>query len=260
MTVAASKVLLPLYIYPAPGKWDPLFKAIKAYPHLEFIVIPNPHSGPGSESWWPNADYVREIPRLNEYENVRTVGYVATTYCKRDIDDIFRDIDRYTEWSRDERFPGLGVSGIFFDATPNLYDEEVKSYLDAVTAKGKGTEGFWGIGRYGESKIIIHNPGTAVQKGLAEPGPDITTSAEVAYRFFRSDEFQNWLAFSPYGREHTSYMIHSVEEENVGEVVRSVRDRAQYLFVTDSKVNFYHGFSTTWESFVAAMTSAPECV
>ncbi|PVI00922.1 glycoside hydrolase family 135 protein [Periconia macrospinosa] len=249
MSAATSKVLLPLYIYPDPGKWDPLFEAIKTYPHLEFIVILNPHSGPGSEPWWPNADYVREIPRLNACENVRTVGYVATTYCKRDIDDVFRDIDRYAEWSRDERFPGLGVSGIFFDETPNLFKVEVKSYLDAVTAKGKDTEGILG------DRLIIHNPGTAVQKGLAEPGPDITTSAEVAYRFFRSDEFQNWLALSPYGRERTSYMIHSVERENVGEVVRSMRGRAQYLFVTDLKVDFYHEFSDTWGSFVAAMAS-----
>lgn len=87
---------------------------------------------------------MREIPRLNACGNVRTVGYVATTYCKRSIEDVFRDIDRYADWSRDKRFPGLGVNGIFFDETPNLYDEDVKLYLDGVTGKGKSTEGILG--------------------------------------------------------------------------------------------------------------------
>lgn len=51
-------------------------------------------------------------------------------------------------------------------------------------------------------------------------------------------------------------MIHSVEGEDVAEVVRSVREKAQHLFVTNVKANFYHDFSTTWESFVAAVASA----
>lgn len=105
---------------------------------------------------------------------------------------------------------------------------------------------------------VIHNPGTAVQRGLAERGPDITTSAEVAYRDFLSSDFQNWLATSPYGYAKTSYMIHSVEGESIERVVRLVQGRARYLFVTDAKVNFYHDFSSTWEQFIAAVASASE--
>ena len=104
----------------------------------------NPNSGPGTEPWWPNADYVREIPRLNAFPNVRTVGYVATTYCKRNIEDALSDIETYAKWSSDKRFPGLGVSGIFFDETPNLYKQDVKRFLDAVSAKTKETEGILG--------------------------------------------------------------------------------------------------------------------
>ncbi|CAI6332592.1 unnamed protein product [Periconia digitata] len=249
MAPPASKVLLPLYIYPDPGKWDPLFKAIEYYPSLDFIIIVNPNSGPGSDPWWPNADYVREIPKLNAFPNVLTIGYVATTYCKRNIEHVLQDIEKYAAWASDERFPGLGVSGIFFDETPNLHTQDVKSYLDAVSTKVKETQGIL------DKRLVIHNPGTTVQRALAEPGPDVTTSAEVAYRDFMSKEFQDWLALSPYGREQTSYMIHSIGDEDLEKVVLSMRERARYLFVTDLKVDFYHNFSTSWDTFVAAMAS-----
>lgn len=121
-----------------------MYRRIQEHPSLGFVVIVNPNSGPGTEPWWPNADYVRDIPRLNAFPNVCVVGYVATTYCKRNIEDVFKDIERYAAWSSDERFPGLGVSGIFFDETPNLYEEDVKSYLDAVSTKGREIDGIMG--------------------------------------------------------------------------------------------------------------------
>ena len=69
---------------------------------------------------------------------------MATTYCKRPIDEVFADVAKYAAWSKDTRYPGLGVCGIFFDETPNLFSKESKSYLDAVSAKVKGSEGILG--------------------------------------------------------------------------------------------------------------------
>ncbi|KAF2645200.1 hypothetical protein P280DRAFT_545224 [Massarina eburnea CBS 473.64] len=244
-----SKVLLPLYIYPSPGNWDPLFKSIEAYPALEFVVIINPNSGPGSEPWWPNTDYVREVRKLNAYPNVQTVGYVATTYCKRSIEDVFADIAKYVSWSSDNRYPGLGVTGIFFDETLNLFHEDVKEYLDAISIKVKNSEGILGF------KTVIHNPGTAVEKGLSDPGPDITTVAEVTYYDFKSESFQRWLSRSPYGRDRSSYMIHSTPEGNVEDLVRTIRERAAYIFVTDLEMDYYHSFGSSWDRFVLAMAT-----
>jgi hypothetical protein len=99
----------------------------------------NPNSGPGVSPWWPNEDYVRDIPRLNKFSNVRIVGYVRTTYCQRPISDVFEDIRLYAKWSRDARNAGLRVDGIFFDETPNLYSEEMKTYLDTITQRVKET-------------------------------------------------------------------------------------------------------------------------
>ncbi|KAJ4351782.1 uncharacterized protein N0V89_007125 [Didymosphaeria variabile] len=118
-------------------------RAIIAYilvisnPALNFVVIVNPNSGPGSEPWWPNADYIREIPKLNAQPNVRTVGYVSTAYCKRTIEEVFTDIDRYATWAVEDGVLDLGINGIFFDETPNIFTNEVKDYLGAITRKVK---------------------------------------------------------------------------------------------------------------------------
>ncbi|KAF2268664.1 hypothetical protein CC78DRAFT_529675 [Lojkania enalia] len=139
-----SSILLPLYIYPDSGAWDPLHSAICANPNLNFIIIVNPNSGPGSPPWWPNADYIREIPRLNAQPNACTVGYVRTTYCRRPIQEVLRDIATYADWSKDFSINGLGVNGIFFDETPNVYSEEVKTYLDSITEAVKSDTGIRG--------------------------------------------------------------------------------------------------------------------
>jgi hypothetical protein len=114
------------------------------HPTLKFTVIVNPNNGPGSAPWWPNADYVREIMKLNAYPNVKTVGYIGTTYGKKPIEAVYADIERYSKWSSDARFPGLGVSGIFFDETTNVYTEADRIYLDNITKKTKLTEGLFG--------------------------------------------------------------------------------------------------------------------
>jgi hypothetical protein len=118
--------------------------SISAYPSLNFIIVINPSSGPGTAPWWPNIDYIREIPRLKAYANVRLVAYVHATYCKRPIGDVFNDIAKYATWSHDESCPGLGVEGVFVDETLNLHSVEAKQYLDSIDEKVKATDGVEG--------------------------------------------------------------------------------------------------------------------
>lgn len=46
---AATDILLPLYIYPSSGVWDPVYDAISDNPDVTFRVIVNPDSGPGGD-------------------------------------------------------------------------------------------------------------------------------------------------------------------------------------------------------------------
>ncbi|KAF2010103.1 hypothetical protein BU24DRAFT_444743 [Aaosphaeria arxii CBS 175.79] len=242
-----ANVLLPLYIYPAPGAWDPLYGALSLHRSVKFTIIVNPSSGPGAPPWWPNPDYVREVPRLNAQPNAETVGYVKIDYCRRPLADVYADIDAYAKWSTDSRYPGLGVKGIFFDETPNRFTPEVAAYLNTITQRAKETAGLAG------NRLVIHNPGTAVDATLAQPGPDLTTVVEDSFANYRTDDYQRWLATSPYNRTRSSYMVHSVPKCEVSALTHELRDRAEYLFVTDLTQAFYESFGPSWAEFVAAV-------
>jgi hypothetical protein len=135
-----SKVFVPLYVYPAPGAWTPLEDVISKHPEVNFTVVINPGSGPGPNAL-PDANYTREIPKLGSFENVRLLGYVATTYAKRNISLVRRDIETYAAWPTNSSNPALAVRGIFFDETPQQYDEDALAYLQELTDVVKNTPG-----------------------------------------------------------------------------------------------------------------------
>jgi hypothetical protein len=242
--------------------------SISTNPTLDFIIIVNPNNGPGTPPWWPNADYVREIPKLNALPNVQTLGYVATTYCKRPISEVFDDIASYASWSSNVEFPSLRVDGIFFDETPNVYSDEAKTYLNDITKRVKEHTGIMKdrLVSSAHSQIsffrmmlislkVIHNPGSAPDSRFADPGPDVTTVFEESYANFQTAKHQQWLSTSPYERERTNYMVHAVPEEGIERFVYELRRHAKYLFVTDLKVEYYHSLGKSWDHFVAALGS-----
>ncbi|EPE31768.1 cell surface spherulin 4-like protein [Glarea lozoyensis ATCC 20868] len=252
MATPKADILLPLYIYPLPGAWDALHEAIAAYPSLRFTIIVNPNSGPGGASFsLPDEHYAREIPKLNARPNVCTVGYVRVDYCKRSLGEVFQEVATYAGWSRStDRETGvtLGLHGIFFDETPNLYSRNVASYLDSVSARVKASEGILG------HRLVVHNPGTVPDTGLANPGPDITAVFEESFAAYQSDGLQQRLSnLLRYDRTKCSFMVHSVPREHVRGLTQSLRWRGKYLFVTDLSENYYCRFGPSWASFCEAM-------
>jgi len=149
--VPRSGVLVPLYVYPSPGAWDPLYNAyvrhqyftfssqlitgrISGHPRLEFTIVVNPASGPGTGSG-PDGNYTREIPRLNAFANVRTVGYVSTNYTNRDLDSILGDISTYSAWSENATAGNLSMHGIFLDETPAIFNDASASVLETISTR-----------------------------------------------------------------------------------------------------------------------------
>ncbi|CAD6500014.1 BgTH12-04119 [Blumeria graminis f. sp. triticale] len=136
-----SSILVPLYVYPSPGAWEPLFKAIKAHPNLYYTVVVNPASGPGHEVI-PDGNYVREISKLNCHNNVWTVGYVSTSWTNRQLELALRDVGLYSGWAEDVARPGLHVKGIFLDETPALYSDKSARYLETLASTIRSTGNF----------------------------------------------------------------------------------------------------------------------
>ncbi|KAF2751547.1 hypothetical protein M011DRAFT_118471 [Sporormia fimetaria CBS 119925] len=125
----SPSVLLPLYVYPSAGAWDPVYEMAILYPHVHFTAIVNPHNGPG-EGAMPNNDYTQAIKTLNSMRNVRAIGYVATTWCRKGLQTVLDEIAQYAGWGTAD--PALAMSGIFFDETPTGYCLENASYLQTI--------------------------------------------------------------------------------------------------------------------------------
>lgn len=127
----ATKVLLPLYVYPSwQGWWDNVYAAIAAHPGVPFQVILNPDNGPGGGGGGGggpqpgfNSDWAAGVARLNAHPNVQTFGYVYTGYGARPAADVDADVDAWAAWNDDGASaagPGdISVRGVFFDEVPN---------------------------------------------------------------------------------------------------------------------------------------------
>jgi hypothetical protein len=117
-----------------PGRYS-----ISGSPNTTFVVIVNPSSGPGSAAL-PGKDYQREIPKLNSYANVLTVGYVHIDYAARSLDSVIQDVSTYAGWSANGN-GGLAVQGIFVDETPSVYMPESAEYLNTLQQYIKASVG-----------------------------------------------------------------------------------------------------------------------
>jgi Spherulation-specific family 4 len=102
---------------------------------VDFIVVINPASGPGLTPT-PDPNYTREITKLNQFSNVRTIGYVAVDYGRKLLQNTYLEIDKYSGWG--ETNQQLAMQGIFLDESPQIADEHNSTYLESVRNYIKG--------------------------------------------------------------------------------------------------------------------------
>ncbi len=114
---------------------------ITTHPTLNFTVVINPASGPGG-STGPDANYTREIPRLNSYTNVRTVGYVSTNWTNRNIASALQDVETYSNWAQNASIQDLGMHGIFLDETPSSWNNASAKFLQTIASAIQAASGF----------------------------------------------------------------------------------------------------------------------
>lgn len=57
----------------------------------------------------PDQVYLDEIPKLRAYPNIRTLGYVATHYADKAIEDVLAEIDIYARWPKLTNEPKMRV-------------------------------------------------------------------------------------------------------------------------------------------------------
>ncbi|CAG8073709.1 unnamed protein product [Penicillium nalgiovense] len=247
-----AKVFVPLYIYPAPAAWAPLENVISTHPNVNFTVVINPGNGPGPDSL-PDGNYTREIPKLTAYDNVRVLGYVYTSYGKRNVSAVRKDIQTYSDWPTNSSNPNLAVRGIFFDETPQQYDAQTLTYLQGLTDFVKDLKDL------GPDRFVVHNPG-AVPDSRYLATADSTVVFEAAYTTFQEREGAKLFTnIADSNRTQLCAIVHSVPESVEGKHLRSlvkqVRKVAEEVYITHLSTDYYASFGGKWTEFVDLMAA-----
>ncbi|PYH91622.1 hypothetical protein BO71DRAFT_358977 [Aspergillus ellipticus CBS 707.79] len=226
---------------------------IAAYPHLEFLVIVNPNSGPGALPS-PDANYAREVARLNACPNVYTVGYIRIDYCRKPLAEACEEIDLYASWAAEHATTGLGVGGIMVDETPNHHAAPAAAYLAALHEHIKASSGLL------RDRLVVHNPGTPPDYTMAaDPGPDLILVCEEPHPRYRSNEVQHRLRELHYDRVRCGYMISQVPRDEIRALVHDLRQRAAYVFITEIEGDFYERFGPySWGALMEALSLQSE--
>jgi len=136
-------IIVPLYVYPSSGINTPEFKKITTLKNksddLIIYVILNPSNGPGTSL---DSNYLSASNNFYN-NNIKTLGYLYTSYALRDINIVKSEIDNWKLF-----YPN--IKGLFIDEfSYDNNDTHINYYKDLITySKNKGFN------------IIIGNPGT----------------------------------------------------------------------------------------------------
>ena len=215
-------LLVPLYIYPSPGAWDPLIQAKRVNPEVPVVAIVNPSSGPGVRT---DPNYVAGISALRN-AGIRTVAYVSTQYATRQRSDVTHDIDAYT------KLYGSVFDGIFLDEMSKTDGH----FYGMVTAYAKDS----GL------PLVIGNPGTDVPAGYVGQ----TTDVIVIYENAGSPSMPflaGWHASRP--KQTWAFIAHHVPELDPS-LVTGAKNYVGLLYVTDAN---YHAFPPYLPNLVALL-------
>ena len=175
VNLAAYKpyIIVPLYLYPSPGAWQPLYDQISGNPDVNFQIIVNPSDGPGTAvGAAPEQNWIDTMATLNSKPNVNTVGYVHVSWCARDAAEITSEIDAYASWSS---YPNadIHVGGIFFDEAPDNDAADMVSYMNDVSSHARLQF------KDRPSSTLVYNPGCPVPAVYYEQADIIVTFEDV---------------------------------------------------------------------------------
>ena len=150
-------ILVPLYLYPGTSgsAWSNVTAAIAASPKVNWQIIINPNSGPGT--YPPDANYITAVSKINSYPNALTLGYVDTDYTRTPYATLTSQIDLYAKWST-YTAANISISGIFFDDVNNTAASAVYSYYQKA-------------GTYAYNKIPSDVTPVVLNPGAAAPAP-----------------------------------------------------------------------------------------
>lgn len=259
-------VLVPLYIYPNPGTWDPLFNAAKANPNVTFQVVVNPNSGPGEGSC-PDTNFINVTSHLNAIPNIQTLAYVHTADrydcgpdgtwicpCSRPASELETEITTYQNWPTadcsTDNTKDIHIGGIFFDESPSLAN--CTDYMSEVTSFAKNT--------LTNGNTVLFNAGTQVDDAYWNIADYINVfeGTEAAYDSADIGSLDGEGVYHP----QATMILHDysdgsdILQRDVETILSAERDAMAGLYITDLDV--YSAFGNNWDEFVGQMAKVVE--
>jgi hypothetical protein len=229
------RLLVPAYFYPAEQGLKEWNRLIASSARVPIVAIVNPASGPGKQA---DPNYVKLLKRAGEARKLTLIGYVATSYGKRPLQEVQADVDR---WLR--LYPG--IQGIFFD--------EQASGADGVKYHAA-------LYRYVRCKptlkLVITNPGTVcAEQYLSEPAADGSCLFEAA-KLFDLAALPQWTAKYPGRVAVLSYKVGDAAAMKQA-IQSAVEKKIGYCYVTDAEgANPWSRLPKYWDEEVAAANRA----
>lgn len=191
-----KSIAIPLYLYPSPEAWTPIFALLDKNPTVHLNLIVNPASGPGGSV--PDAAYIKHVAALNTYSNVTTYGYVHVSWAERQIQDVFEDISRWADWTAYSQ-ADIHVDGIFVDEAPSK--PEKISYMRDVWKHTQTA--------FKNSAVVWTNPGVEVASCFYDYA-DLVNAFENTSDYWFKERCEGRVP--GHLRTKSSVMLHSFHE------------------------------------------------
>jgi hypothetical protein len=212
------QILLPLYIYPNwydrdKYIWRQVAVAAKKVP---IVAIINPNNGPNNAP--PNPDYQQGIKDLCQ-AGVKILGYVPTTYGKRDVRAVKADIEVYNKY--------FNVDGIFVDETANTQDK--LTYYQQIYQYTKS--------RSSRYQVVI-NPGTdIIESYLYQPVADVSVNFENYQKVWNSYHPPAYM--KNYSPQHFAALVHTTDDPNLmkSTIDRAAQNKFGYVYITNDSID-----------------------
>lgn len=230
------------------------FASCTAYPSIDFTLVVNPASGPGPTKC-PDANYLTAIAQLNQYANVRMLGYVASTAGDRPASAYQADIDTYSGWSTSTCAKNIAIDGIFVDEVNGTdtmsnynYYRDFYNYVQYKMPAGKS--------------FVTLNPGVPMSLQFYNISDSIITFE--GYHSGMKDEgtiLNSGNTYKDTPRQKQAIVIHdytgnSTQQQQMSDLMGQT-EAMGWLYITNAlqAKNPYGVFPSLWKAFVAAVNS-----
>lgn len=193
-------VLVPAYFYDQ-NIWDRLYEVLE---DGDTVVI-NPNNGVGSSV---DSHFQKIVSKCNTL-GINVVGYVATTYGKKDLSAVKSEVDKWNTM--------YGVKNIFFDEVTNTsngisYYQDLYDYVRGTT---------------------ILNPGTSTIEGYMDCS-DIIMDYESSYDSYISASFPSWR--NKYDADRFCHLIYEASQaESANASILAKERNVGWVYFTDDK-------------------------